>query len=93
MKEIPDIAIFRVGSQFRVEICGKPIERLRSFEIKVSNERGRGGTLGIAEYPHYTVEQYMEPANPKTQTYAGRTAKRPAEGRAEKPEELDQTSS
>ena len=55
MKDTPMIAIYREGATFRVEINGKAIDRMRSFEVKVSNER----KIGISEAPFYHVEQYL----------------------------------
>lgn len=53
MQEIPLIAIYRMGTKYRVEINGKAIERLRSFEVKVSNELAR------TNWPTYRIEQFL----------------------------------
>ncbi len=60
MKEIPAIAIFKMGSRYRVEIWGKPIERLKSFEVKISNSLNENS---VTEWPAYRVEQYLPPVS------------------------------
>lgn len=54
-KEQPVIEIYKDGERFTVKVNGKEIERLRSFEVKVSNER----KTGIREAAFYQLEQYF----------------------------------
>lgn len=51
----PVIAIYRNRNGYSVEVNGKEIERLRSFEIRVSNER----KTGLVEADFYHAEQYL----------------------------------
>ena len=75
---------------FRVEINGETINRLRSFEVKVSNERKHG----LTEWPFYHVEQYV-PApeirwgDPERERYMKKLL---AGQSGETPESRDQTS-
>lgn len=59
--EEPVIAIYRHPHRpgiYRVEVEGKEIERMRSFDLHIHNDpTGAGGS-------HYTVEQYM-PLSPR----------------------------
>lgn len=61
--EGPVIAIYRHPHRpgiYRVEIEGKEIERMRSFDLHIHNDQAGIGTGGS----HYTVEQYM-PLSPR----------------------------
>ena len=93
MERKPIIAIYKEGQRYRVEIEGEEIERLRSFEILVSNEPKLYG--GIREWPFYRIEQYL-PAEQQTKIIRDaitRTLKQPAEQSEETPGSQDRTSS
>ena len=91
MNKQPIVAIYKDGSHYRVEIDGKKIERLRSFEILVSNEP----KVGFREWPFYRIEQYLptEKIIQKIQDVKERTLKQPPEQSEETPESQGQTSS
>ena len=55
MKKTPDIAIYRDGIRYRVEIEGKEIGRLRSFAAKIDAYPPDGES----EAPHCVIEQYL----------------------------------
>lgn len=54
-KEEPVIKIWYKAGRAKVEVNGERIERLRSFEVKVSNEMKNGEH----EFPFYKIEQYL----------------------------------
>ena len=60
MKETPIIAIYKDGMQYRVEIDGKEIERLKRFELKLDAVVHKG----VSEPPTYAIEQYFPISRP-----------------------------
>lgn len=56
-EEKPIVEIFKKCSgRYVVKINGMEIERLRTFSVTVSNQRGGG----ISEAPFYQIEQYFK---------------------------------
>ena len=81
-EEEPIVKIWYKFGKAKVEVNGERIERMRSFEIKVSNEMKNGEN----EYPFYKIEQYL-PFPTFTQKGQGRegcTLQRSAEQPEEK---------
>ena len=88
----PIVAIYKEANRYRVEINGEEIERLRTFEIQVSNE---ARLTGLREWPFYRVEQYL-PADKVIERIRDVTAhisKQPAEQSEETHGSQGQTSS
>lgn len=78
MEETPIIAIYQNGLQYRVEIAGKEIERMRRFKVEVSNAKKQGDW----EVPSCEIEQYL-PFNLKGPAFAGSAFRLPAEQQEE----------
>ena len=92
MDNKPIVAIYKEANRYRVEINGEEIERLRTFEIQVSNE---ARLTGLREWPFYRVEQYL-PADKVIERFRDVTkhiSKQPAGQSEETLESQYQTSS